>query len=354
MMFKSSGRRSRHVGVALCVVLVAAGAAWAGGSPGAVGVSVPDGTTSRVSVSSTKTQTAPASEPLSASQLRRLPLEGTARNDVAAADARATNGRLVFTRFVRGEFDEQRNEIYTSRSDGTAVRQLTFRGENTGPQWAPFGNRIVFSRNGDIWVMGANGGHKHRLVGGPALDYEPAWAPRGRRIVFVRGLESARLVVYSLATESSRRIPGSFAHPAGPKWSPNGRQIIFAGTVANDSETPDLYTVRPGGRGLRNLTSTPRIWENGPDWSPNGHRIVYVHEGNRCRTLHVMRSDGTDDQRLPRSCPAEYPAWSPNGIKVAFNPHPEMGGRLWSMSMNGTHKMLVTRGDDPDWQPRFK
>ena len=87
---------------------------------------------------------------------------------------------------------------------------------------------------------------------------------------------------------------------------------------------------------------------------PNGHRIVYVHEGNRCRTLHVMRSDGTDDQRLPRSCPAEYPAWSPNGIKVAFNPHPEMGGRLWSMSMNGTHKMLVTRGDDPDWQLRFK
>ena len=261
------------------------------------------------------------------------PLEGTARNDVAAADARATNGRLVFTRFVRGEFDEQRNEIYTSRSDGTAVRQLTFRGENTGPQWAPFGNRIVFSRNGDIWVMGANGGHKHRLVGGPALDYEPAWAPRGRRIVFVRGLESARLVVYSLATESSRRIPGSFAHPAGPKWSPNGRQIIFAGTVANDSETPDLYTVRPGGRGLRNLTSTPRIWENGPDWSPNGHRIVYVHEGNRCRTLHVMRSDGTDDQRLPRSCPAEYPAWSPDGIKVAFNPH-----RKWVAACGQCHE----------------
>ncbi len=283
-----------------------------------------------------------------------VPVSATVRKDVAASDARVTNGRLVFTRVVRVGLDEQRNEIYTSRSDGTAVRRLTFRGENTGPQWAPFGKRIVFSRDGDIWVMGANGRHKHRLTGGPAFDYGPAWAPGGRRIVFVRGLESARLVVYSLATGSSRRIPGSFAHPAGPKWSPDGRQIVFAGTVANDSETPDLYTVSPGGRGLRNLTSTPEIWENGPDWSSNGRRIVFVHEGNRCRTLHVMRSDGTADQRVPRSCPAEYPAWSPNGMKIAFNPHPETGGRLWSMSTNGTHKMFITRGDGPDWQPRFR
>ena len=354
MMLRSSGRRSRHVSVALSVVLMAASTAWASGGTGAVGASAPDGTTSWVSVSSTKTQTAPVSEPLSASQVRRLSLKDTVRNDVAQADGRATNGRLVFTRFVRAGSDEERNEIYTSRPDGTAVRRLTFSGENTGPQWAPFGKRIVFSRNGDIWVMGARGRHKHRLVGGPAFDYDPAWAPRGRRIVFVRGLERGRLVVYSLATGSSQRIPGSFAHPGGPKWSPNGRQITFAGTVAQDSETADLYTVGPGGGGLRNLTSTPRIWENGPDWSPNGHRIVYVHEGNRCRTLHVMRSDGTAEQRVPRSCPAEYPAWSPNGMKFAFNPQPEVGGRLWSMSTDGTRKMFITRGDDPDWQPRFK
>src|SRR5687767_8495475 len=33
LMLEANGRRSRHVGVALVVGLVAAGAAWAGGSP---------------------------------------------------------------------------------------------------------------------------------------------------------------------------------------------------------------------------------------------------------------------------------------------------------------------------------
>jgi len=54
-MLKPTGRRSRHVGVVSAVVLVVAGAALAGGSPAAVGAET-DGTTSRVSVSSTGTQ----------------------------------------------------------------------------------------------------------------------------------------------------------------------------------------------------------------------------------------------------------------------------------------------------------
>jgi TolB protein len=251
--------------------------------------------------------------------------------------------------------DELRNDIYTSRPDGSAVRRLTFRGWNGSPEWAPSGRRIVFDRDGDIWTMRANGRQKHRVIAGPSQNWGPAWAPHGRRIVFVRGVDDdPHLVVYSLLTGTSRRLAGNYTRPSSPAWSPNGRSIMFSGTPRGDSETLDLYTISPEGNGLRNLTATPRVWETGPDWSPNGRRVVYVHEGRGCRSLHTMKANGTDDRRVPRSCPAEHPAWSPNGSRITFNPRPEiMGARVWSMSLNGSHKRFVTRGHGPDWQPKL-
>lgn len=276
----------------------------------------------------------------------------TVSEDVAAAVPRERNGRLVFTRAVPLGLDEQRNEIYSSRPNGTDLRRLTHTGENNSPQWGPAGKRIIFGRgNGSIVVMGANGGHKQRVLGGrSSFSGEPAWAPHGHRIVFIRRFRA--LVVYSLETGKRWRITGDFARPSSPSWSPNGRRILFAGTAPGMSEVSDIYTIRPHGSGLRNLTATPRVHESNPDWSPNGHRAVYVREGSGCRTLHTMRADGSRNRRVPRSCPADNPAWSPNGRKIAFNPRPETSGsRVWSMSQDGSHKRFVTEGSSPDWQP---
>jgi Tol biopolymer transport system component len=54
-------------------------------------------------------------------------------------------------------------------------------GGDSDPVWAPFGDRIVFTRtidgNSDIWVMAANGTNLRRLTSSPGPDVAPSWQP---------------------------------------------------------------------------------------------------------------------------------------------------------------------------------
>ena len=43
------------------------------------------------------------------------------------------------------------------------------------PSWSPDGSRIVFERDGGLWIMDKNGSHQHLLV---RAGYEPDWSSR--------------------------------------------------------------------------------------------------------------------------------------------------------------------------------
>jgi Tol biopolymer transport system component len=75
------------------------------------------------------------------------------------------------------------DEIFTMRSDGSRQRHLT---RNNGvndvePALSPNGKRIAFGRttqpgNEDIWVMDADGSHRHRVTYDPRSEEYPDWA----------------------------------------------------------------------------------------------------------------------------------------------------------------------------------
>jgi len=265
----------------------------------------------------------------------------------------ATSERLVFGRFVPVGVDDFRNELFSSRPDGTGVKRLTFGHENGFPRWSPRGTRILYIRDGQIWFMRASGRHKHRILRGLNLGGAD-WAPRAKRIVFVRGDYPTTLLVHSLRTGRSRRLTGDFALPRHPRWSVNGKRILFEASSSLANETRDLYTIRPNGTGLRNLTSTPRVEEFSADWSPGGKRIVYARQAGRaCQALHVMRAGGTGDRRIPRTCNGDSPAWSPDGRRIVYSPLDNRFGvsHLVVISLTGTGKRVVGDGWGPDWRP---
>jgi Tol biopolymer transport system component len=93
------------------------------------------------------------------------------------------NGRIVFdTAF------SHRPQIFTIRPDGTGLRQLTHvaKGHAAGsPEVSPDGTRIVFTIDGQIWVMNANGSAQHQLTNQAGFqNQQPSWSPDGRKIVF--------------------------------------------------------------------------------------------------------------------------------------------------------------------------
>ena len=273
------------------------------------------------------------------------------------------NGRIVFLETVPPGGGEGRRDVFTVRRDGTGIKRLTFRREHTFARWGPFGHRILYDvtsgRGQGIWVMGAAGRHKQRLIARRHPDFAAAWAPGGRRFLFSRGAGAGtRLYVYSFATGAAKPIgsaTGDYVYDADDAvWSPDGRRIAFVRPNDDDRFISDLFTIRANGTGLRRLTSTPSHYESAPDWSPNGRRLVFNRSGefSNCSRLYTIRANGSAPARLVRAgCGSEGAAWSPDGRKfVVFRSDPRYG--LWIMPVYGSPRRFLVPGAGADWQPR--
>jgi Tol biopolymer transport system component len=80
-----------------------------------------------------------------------------------------------------------------------------------------------------------------------------------------------------------------------------------------------------------------------PSWSPDGSKIVYASPGEipcppgrgpRCTGLSIMNADGSGQHRLPHTDGGEYPSWSPDGSRIAFN-----------SNLTGDHVMYIAQAD---------
>jgi Tol biopolymer transport system component len=284
--------------------------------------------------------------------------ETTASSVVSRFAFPGRNGRIVFVDTV-GQFG---SDVFTVRPDGTGRRRLTFSMQAGGPQWAPFGRRILFGAvqgtGTDLWVTGHRGHHKHRVLrAGPLTDLEAAWAPGGHRLVVARNGEGvSRLLVYSFETKVATPITpnGRAVLVDSPAWSPDGRRIVFR-REGVDGARSDLWSIRPNGTDLTRLTFTPTpdLVEVGPNWSPDGSRILFsrrVFGEPSCSRLFTIRSDGTGLTRLQAGCPWSEAAWSPNGRKIVVSRDGPRGSRLWTMSADGSSRSFLVTGRSPDWQ----
>jgi Tol biopolymer transport system component len=84
-------------------------------------------------------------------------------------------------------------------------------------------------------------------------------------------------------------------------------------------ETCDIWKMNPDGSEQTNLTNTPEINEMWPAWSPDGTRIAYVEGTNFVHTIWVMNSDGTGQAPIVSEPFWQFgPTWSADGTQIAF------------------------------------
>jgi TolB protein len=126
-------------------------------------------------------------------------------------------------------------------------------------------------------------------------------------------------------------------------------RIVFSAYHLGDW---DLYTVRPDGSDLRQLTRGADR-EMHPDWSPDGRQIAYTvspSDDLRIRRIYVMNADGTNPSRLTTTEDglAQWPAWSPDGSQIAFSS--SVGVEVMSRS-GADRRLLVAPGSQPSWSP---
>jgi TolB protein len=194
--------------------------------------------------------------------------------------------RLVFERAFGPIVEDNAAglDLVTANADGTAeqlllhLRSREAQGQEPhDAQWSPDGTRIAVTilnikakpRNGSaIYVLDADGSDLRRITPMRLNAGGPDWSPDGKRIVFNSSYEGqAAVEIYTVRPDGSRlrrlRREGKRTYSFDPVWSPDGGRIaVVHGTF---DSAPHIWTMKPSGKGLRQLTHGPKP-DVRPDW----------------------------------------------------------------------------------------
>ena len=236
------------------------------------------------------------------------------------------------------------------------------------PAWSPDGSSIAFAsdRDGtvDIYTMNANGTGVTRLTNDAAWNLIPAWSPDGSRIAFtsLRDGSGDIFVMHADGSGVTRLTGGSEWDDAFAAWSPDGSRIAFASnrdTYDSDRDTDDnyqIYVMNADGSGVTRLTGGSEWDDVFPAWSPDGSRIAFTSDRDGGEDIYVMNADGSGVTRLTRGPGGgEWPAWSPNGSRIAFAAERDDNVDIHTMNTDGSGVRRLTRDPALDfyttWSP---
>jgi len=184
------------------------------------------------------------------------------------------------------------------------------------PDWSlPRGTRLAYSQGGDIWTSKPDDSDSVQVTNGSPDDGGPAWSPDGKWIAFTRG-GSQIWIVASAGGEA----PRFFANGGAPDWSQDGRHLVYQRSFAIwISDFPNATNERKLSEGY-----PPALF---PAWSPDGRRIAFIlptsngEKPSGC-TIVVVKPNGRDpktlDLKRPRNDQCRDVAWSADGRSLAY------------------------------------
>jgi TolB protein len=144
---------------------------------------------------------------------------------------------------------------------------------------------------------------------------------------------------------------------AGPSWSPDGSIIVYththiieihrSGRYHVEEDSSGLWFIDPDGSNPRMfLSGGKRINGWGADWSPGGEWIAF-ESGRR---IGKIKANGEAPIQLT-SWDGFFPAWSPDGKRIAYSIHAGDSGGTWIMDADGGNNHKIGGGREPDWSP---
>ena len=159
------------------------------------------------------------------------------------------------------------------------------------------------------------------------------------------------------ATATIPPTPAPTPTPA-PSPTPVPTPIMPLGTNGKIAFTRngDIYVMEPDGSHLTNLTPNS-FTDYYPAWSPDGTKIAFTSNRNtnpNVPDIYVMNANGTNQTRLTNGTfllSSSNPCWSPDGVRIAF----ERLGEIYVMNADGSNATRLTNNtwtdSEPDWSP---
>jgi Tol biopolymer transport system component len=225
-------------------------------------------------------------------------------------------------------------DIWTVRQDGSDPVRVTENSSgitNWSPVWSPDGKHIYFSSDSggisNVWRIaidersGRTSGSPQPVTsaGGINQRQHVSISKDGRVIgyveqVVVHNLMSAPISSLDEVTEQPRRLIQSSKSVRSPDPSPDGRFVAYASWVQQE----DIYVIRSDGTAERQLTNDlyrDRI----PRWSPDGGRIAFYSDRSGSFQVWTIKPDGSGLQQVTHdgSKSITRSVWSPDGRRLA-------------------------------------
>jgi len=149
------------------------------------------------------------------------------------------------------------------------------------PAISPDGNQIVFSYQGDLYSVPAQGGTATQLTSHPAHDFMPVWSPDGKSIAFASDrFGNFDIYVMPAGGGMAVRLTHHSSHDYPTSFTTDGRNVVFNALRVDferyadfpNRAMPELYSVPvTGGRNVQLLT-TP---SEAATFDAAGTRIFY-------------------------------------------------------------------------------
>ncbi|MGH3050101.1 MAG: hypothetical protein ACRDLK_08075 [Gaiellaceae bacterium] len=240
------------------------------------------------------------------------------------------NGRVAFVRCCGP------TGIY-SIAPGGGAQKLLFRPAADDaplePAWSPNGKLIAYTPGNGIWVMRANGSHRHRVA---KTGTEPAWSEDGRKLVFS---DRGDIWLVRATGGGLTRLTRAKADEFRPAWAPDDSEILYARGNA-------IWRMGKDGRGQHRLIRNA----SDPAWSPGATHVAFL----RGDVVWIAKRSGTGARPVPGATGVAQFAWSPDGRLLVTAPVDR--GDLTVMATDGSGARPLT-GDSgdfhawPAWQP---
>ena len=218
------------------------------------------------------------------------------------------------------------------------------------PTWSPTGEWIAYEHYAidslfGIWLVRPDGSKAHFETSGILPDF----SPDGKQLALVR---REKIFTYDLETKERTQLTfkgSSFF----PRWSPDGEKIAY------DFDYSSIWTMDADGLNKKEIGISEEASWRAPDWLPdfsilNQRRLRRSSDEPSVSTdLFVINSTGSEKSRLTTSGRENRNGKvSPDGRKIVWERWERNKAiAVWLMNADGSSKVRLTDGFEPDWAP---
>ena len=261
-----------------------------------------------------------------------------------------------------------RQEIFYCDTDGQNMMRLTqTESINMSPAWSPDASQIVytsyFTGNPDLYILPIVGGKPRRLFGGKGLNYGADWCKANNRIVFASSNnQEGDQEIYTIRPDGTDLLQVThepWSIEVSPSWSPDGKYIAFVSSRYGDK--PQVL-ITPGEGGTSFRVSRTGGYNTDPSWSPVGDFIAYcgrtgggldILAVKLGKSLEVIQTVAVTSQ----SGSDETPSVSPDGRFVVYSHGSQNNYDIYMTSMREQKPRKITslpgKESAPAWSSRL-